>query len=355
MKERFAIAPKQRRKLLILLFSFIILFGYSCRIYGQGWTFTFSYARTGPCGNIPFPTLPSFPNLGIPTKSQCESMRQYIELSTKFTQPVYDDNHKFIGNCVIWLRCTPCVGSDISNSGQTNSGEVSFTGQFEGKPLFTPHQSQAFQDWAESYKQQLASYGITSILGKNITPHQKPLTTDKDFNNFYSNQSANFKPAVPHQDPNVVDLTGKKGVVQLLRGPEEQAIIENQYQNNLNNQGYTGLKKMDPTDPSLLETPGEKETSGLSNEKIAEVTVDAIGDLIGMAVTALVPKAELPSFIQGFSTNLAQATTVNIQSGLNAIKGVGSPNDVKDPGQLVNSSYIGTCTVCKWLLTPIKP
>lgn len=111
---------------------------------------------------------------------------------------------------------------------------------------------------------------------------------------------------------------------------------------------------MDPADPEIYDGPADNQKMKVSNAAVAEFTLDAIGDVIGMAVGVLVPEAGLPSFIQSFGTNLAQATPANIQSGLNAISGTGSPNDVKDPGQLVMSSYINTCTLCKWALTPIK-
>ena len=111
---------------------------------------------------------------------------------------------------------------------------------------------------------------------------------------------------------------------------------------------------MDPVDPAITDDPAGTQKSKVNNAAVADFTLDAIGDIIGMAVTTLVPEAGIPSFIQSFETNLAQATPANIQSGLNAISGTGSPSDVKDPGQLVNSAYINTCTLCKWALTPIK-
>lgn len=359
MKARLARVLKKQRLFVTLLLSFISFVSFSIETKAQGWTFTFQMAQSGPCpAGVPLPVLPTFPNFGFPTQNQCESLRQTI-LSIRESFPVTNDRGNYIGDCALFYTCTPCTGSDIVVASQPSPGEVSFNGQYTGEPLYSSHESSAFEDWSLDYKQQLASYGITSILGNTLTPPQIPLTGDQEFDAFYNNQTDNFNPTTPASipislDASVVDLRGKQGVVQLLRGPEELARLESQYQNNLADQGFTELTQMDPADPSVTDEPADKKKSSINKEATAEFTVDAIGDLIGMAVTTLIPKAELPAFIQGFGTNLAQATTGNIQRGLNAIAGVGSPNDVKDPGQLVNSSYIGTCTLCKWALTPVN-
>lgn len=106
-------------------------------------------------------------------------------------------------NCAIIppAVCNPVSSSSGSSEGsipgQTAPGDVSLD---QGKPFFTTHQSSAFTDWAEDYKQELESYGITSLLGKNITPNQVPVTSDTSFNRFYKDQSTNFHPAVPNQN-----------------------------------------------------------------------------------------------------------------------------------------------------------
>lgn len=191
-KERIAHNPAKRKLFVTLLFLFIAFICFNNVTNAQGWTFTFQMYAQGNCGGVQPPAI-TVPHLNIPTKSQCESLRQQV-LAIKASG----------GGCTVGYTCTPCTGSDIIIPGQESAspGNVSFDGQFEGRPLFTPHQSQAFEDWATGYKQQLASYGITSILGKNITPHQVPLTENMNFNNFYYSQSANFNPAVPS---NVVD------------------------------------------------------------------------------------------------------------------------------------------------------
>jgi len=360
MKACLARCSVKQKLFISLLFSLLIIISFSFKTNAQGWTFTFQMAQSGPCpAGVPLPILPTFPNFGFPTQGQCESLRQTI-LSIRESFPVTNDRGNYIGDCAVFYSCTPCTGSDIVIANQTSPGDVSFNSQYTGEPLYTSHESSAFEDWSLDYRQQLESYGITSILGNTLTAPQIPLTGDPEFDAFYNTQTTSFNPttspaSIPaNLDANVVDLSGKLGVVQLLRSPGEQAMLDRQYQNNLNDQGYTGLTQMDPADPEIFDGPKDNQKKEVSNAAVAEFTLDAIGDVIGMAVGVLVPEAGLPSFIQSFGTNLAQATPANIQSGLNAISGAGSPNDVKDPGQLVISSYINTCTLCKWALTPIK-
>ena len=112
---------------------------------------------------------------------------------------------------------------------------------------------------------------------------------------------------------------------------------------------------MDPNNPTVFDkSSGDQQSTPINKEAVATLTVDLIDDLIGTAVGALVPEAELPSFIRSFGTNLATSTPTNIQNTLNALNGTGSINDVRDAGQLVRSSYINTNIICKWLLTPIS-
>jgi hypothetical protein len=197
MRERTAQIKVKQKLLITQLFLFITFFCFSHKTDAQGWSFTFQMYASGNCGGVQPPAI-TLPHLGLPTKSQCESLRQQV-LAVKGSS----------GGCTVGYTCTPCIGSDIivpgqgsitgqgSTSGVVSPGEVSFDGLFEGKPLFTTHQSSAFEDWARDYRQQLNSYGITSILGKNITSSEIPLTDNMDFNKFYYSQSATFNPDVP--------------------------------------------------------------------------------------------------------------------------------------------------------------
>jgi len=181
MKARLARVLKKQRLFVTLLLSFISFVSFSIETKAQGWTFTFQMAQSGPCpAGVPLPVLPTFPNFGFPTQNQCESLRQTI-LSIRESFPVTNDRGNYIGDCALFYTCTPCTGSDIVVASQASPGDVSFNGQYTGEPLYSSHESSAFEDWSLDYKQQLASYGITSILGNTLTPPQIPLTGDQEF------------------------------------------------------------------------------------------------------------------------------------------------------------------------------
>lgn len=243
---------RNRRKgfRIILLLSTMILIGINNKTDAQGWTFTFQLAHSGPCTGVPDLVVPAIPNLGIPTKSQCESLRQMIfNIST--TTPVTNDQGQIIGYCKLYFNCTPCTGSDISTTGPGTPGDVSFNNQTEGKPLFTPHQSEAFEDWARDYKALLESYGITSILGNQLGPLLLPSTGDKKADETYKKMADDFNPPettnnTPNQDASVVDLSGKKGIVRSLTTPEQQQQRDQWYQDQARNQGINDLAPISP-------------------------------------------------------------------------------------------------------------
>ncbi|MCK9414096.1 MAG: hypothetical protein M0Q53_17475 [Prolixibacteraceae bacterium] len=214
-----------RKLILFLLLVFINYTG------NAQWSYTMTVTQTGQC--IPFPTHQT---IYYNTKSACETARQG-DLSYS------GSDWSFIGGkCTTTITCSPCTGSDVGNQGSGNgsgqsssfgipkSGEVSTSGPLDGKPIFTPHHSQAFEDWATEYKQLLESYGVTSILGNE----------DKYFKLLYNLWAQRFKPKVQpppvpppppppvppppakiNEDASVVDLTGKKGTVKLLRSDED--------------------------------------------------------------------------------------------------------------------------------------
>ena len=244
MKPRQIYCPVKRKLFIPLLFTFIFLLGLKTQTIAQGWTFTFSIKTSGPCTGVPAIPIPALPNFGIPTKGECESIRQTL-LAIKSSYPVTDSKGRYIGDCVMYVDCTPCTGSDLVVASQVSSGDVSFNGQYSGKPLYTSHESTAFEDWSNDYKQQLESFGITSILGNTLTAPQVPLTGDRDFDSFYSGKTSNFNPTTPavtppNNDASVVDLSGKAGVVGLLTTPEQQAKRDKWYQEK----GFDNLTPM---------------------------------------------------------------------------------------------------------------
>ncbi|MCK9638590.1 MAG: hypothetical protein M0R39_01675 [Prolixibacteraceae bacterium] len=236
----------------LILFLFWIFISHTGNAQ---WSYTMTVTQTGQC--IPFPT---HQKIYYNTKSACDAARQ-SDLSYS------GSDWSFIGGkCTTTITCSPCIGSDVGNpgsgngSGQSNSfgipksGEVSTNGPLDGKPIFTPHHSQAFEDWATEYKQLLESYGVTSILGNE----------DKYFKLLYNLWAERFKPKVKspppppppppppvppastkiNSDASDVDLTGKKGTVKLLTTLEEQKNRDEWYQERIKEQGYTNLTEI---------------------------------------------------------------------------------------------------------------
>jgi hypothetical protein len=223
MKERTAHIKVKRRIFFTLIFLFIAFICFSNKANAQGWSFTFQIYTSGNCGGVVPPVI-TVPHLGLPTKSQCESLRAQV-LAIKASG----------GGCTVGYTCTPCTGSDIVTPGQGtttgvgssfgvgNPGDVSFDGQFTGKPLFTTHQSSAFEDWAREYRQQQESMGFETYLGNALTPPlipDIPLTGNIGLDTSYAKFSYEFNPA---PDTSAIGLSDGEGVVQVLTTTEEQA------------------------------------------------------------------------------------------------------------------------------------
>lgn len=271
MNERIVHKTFNRKLNVTLIIFFISFLGFICPVSAQ-WNFIPQITISGPCSsgtaqaeiaaaNATISSL--FTGLGLPTQSLCESIRQQI-LAIRISSPEYDIKGKYIGECSVFYTCTACMGSDIvtpgqgSLPGQVNPGDVSINGILEGKPLFTPHQSQAFEEWSSEYKQLLESYGVTSILGNE----------DKYFKLLYDLWAERFKPKLPppppppppspllptstktNQDPSKVDLSSSSGVVSLLTTEEEQrkrdAWMNDQGLDNLKTIPENGLPELDP-------------------------------------------------------------------------------------------------------------
>lgn len=166
-----------------------------------------------------------------PTKAGCfSSGGAYKPCGSRWSDSYNGVSYNCFCDCSSWSAqdCVPVSGSTNTNSGQgsipyqTNPGDISMYGPMNGNPFFSSHPSMSFEEWASEYKQLLASYGIASILGKNFTVPRTPLTDDKYFNAAYTNLAINFEPktkpvssnrTAPTPDAGVVDLNGKRGVV----------------------------------------------------------------------------------------------------------------------------------------------
>jgi len=290
MKARLARVLVKKKNFIPLLFSFFACIGFSSDTIAQGWTFTFQVESSGSCTGVPPLPVPNLPSFGIPTKNECEALRQTL-LAIRTSYPVTDNQGRYIGECVLYVACTPCTGSDIVIASQATSGDVSFNGQYTGKPLYSSHESSAFEDWSLDYRQQLASYGITSILGNTLTAPNIPLTGDIDFDRFYNSQTSNFNPKTPPvsspgSDPNVVDLSGKAGVVQLLRSPED-IKRENDWLQQQNIDNLKPIPKNAELDPWVIE-----QAPFWTSPEMVALEIAAAGFVLPFAI-ALVPTAAL--------------------------------------------------------------
>jgi hypothetical protein len=291
---KFYAAAKQRLFKASLL-SVIALICFSYQAYAQ-WSFTFHMQALGNCPDassaISYANsmLSSIPNMGLPTKSMCDALRQQI-LAISVSG----------GGCTISYTCSECSGSDLAS--QAKPGDVSFNAASQGVPFFTVHQSSAFQDWARDYKQQLEAYGITSILGKTFATPPIALTGNKDFDDPYNKLSASFinpapannPPAInppksnpPNQDASVVDLSGKAGVVQLLTTPEEQKERDKWYQEH----GFNNLTPVSTKDGISPDgSPSFDENSTVY--KSVDGMLDKIGENPNGVLAAYIGKTEL--------------------------------------------------------------
>jgi hypothetical protein len=108
---------------------------------------------------------------------------------------MYDSYGNFLGNCVAYVACTPCSGSDISTSAgsEFGTGDVSIDGLLSGTPFFSPHNTQELENWTNDYLTKLQAMGINFNLDNNYSAQNIPLTGIPDFDQFYVSQLADFE------------------------------------------------------------------------------------------------------------------------------------------------------------------
>jgi hypothetical protein len=210
------------RLVYVSAFAFVFLM-IPLSTKAQGWGFTFQLSQSGPCSGT-IPTLPNFtvPSV-IPNQGQCEALRQTV-LDVKISAAQYDDKGNYIGDCNVFYTCTPCTGSDIvTTSSLYNPGSVSIDGLTQGTAFFSPHESEALQNWINDYTQKMTAMGWQVNGGKAITFQDIPLTDDNEFNKYYIDQVVRYEK--PEQG-GVVYLKEGQGVVDpnALKGNEAAAI-----------------------------------------------------------------------------------------------------------------------------------
>jgi hypothetical protein len=256
----------QRRTYMVLLFLSVTLIGFTEKANAQGWSFTATLTYSGSCGGG-VPTIPPITIPYLPTKSDCESLRQ-IALS-----------YVASGNgCSVFYTCTPCMGDDIQNpSDQAGlAGSVSIDGLAQGNAFFSPHESKGLENWMDDYLVKLQSMGISIDEGNSPIQDNIPLTGDADFDKGYVDRIKGFEK--PEQG-GVVDLTGKTGVVDLNStavspGPTVPILSS----------PVTATKSLAPSYVPALET--------IANDKIAEdghPVIESLQNVTKMAVDIYAP------------------------------------------------------------------
>jgi hypothetical protein len=248
MKNNVFCLMKKPGKIFALLFLPMAIIGFADKVNAQGWSFTATLTYSGSCGGS-VPTIPPITIPYLPTKSDCESLRQtvlsYIASS---------------GGCSVFYTCTPCTGADISNSfGQTEPGSVSIDGPAQGTAFFSPHESRGLENWIDDYVVKMESMGI-SVEGYNsLTMQDIPLTGNAEFDKGYVERMVSFE--YPEQG-GVVDLTGKTGVVDLNSTAANTGSTV---------QSLTNSKEQQERDAWYAENFGTLTQSGADN------TIDASG------------------------------------------------------------------------------
>jgi hypothetical protein len=159
---------KNYKKLIRLLLAVIIGISSSTALHAQ-WGFTATYTISGKlCGN----TSGTSPVNGIPSKSECESMRSMLM------------NYQFsMDGCKFTIRCTACTGSDIAGAQQSSTvpGKVTINGTETGQTIFSPNPGQSVTEWGNEFRQKIQSFGIGNT-GNNVL-----LSGDKVVDEMYVN------------------------------------------------------------------------------------------------------------------------------------------------------------------------
>ena len=314
----------------LLIFIIFIFSGFDKNLSAQGWTFTATLTYAGPCGAYtPYIAPVTFPPV-IPTRSDCESLRQLI-MSYEASSPIYNDDNQYIGMCRVFYTCTPCSGSDIVANFELDyntPGYVSIDGLMQGNSFFSPHQSQEIENWINNYLQRMQSLG-NPVNIENLLPIQDiPLTGDNEFDQFYFNQLNELELSLPQNEPanNIAPLTVNASVpeitgstVQLLT-TSEQISQRDEWWNNM---GFN-----------------EPQQVG-SNQYIDESGTMQAGTSVGEAalLTALGQAPGLPGLIGDFMLNTTNETISGIQGVVNNLAN-GNDNQALEnannlPGQVV--------------------
>lgn len=207
------------KKVIFYLSMMIFLAGFNSSLQAQGWSFTFTTEVSGPCGSYA-PQLPVFAIPYMPDKNTCESVRQTI-VGISASQPMYDNYGNYIGDCKAYITATACTGSDAA-AGAGAPGSVSIDGLVAGSPFFSPHDTRALENWINDYMLKLKAMGVAINEDNYLTAQDIPLTGVESFDKKYADEVLRFE--YPEQG-GVVDLSGKKGVVDINNTTNQQTSV----------------------------------------------------------------------------------------------------------------------------------
>lgn len=293
-------------KLIFKLLIAILFLGSWNNAKADGWSFsTQEHVSGSECGSMTY-TLP-YSTLNIPTKSQCEQVRQAI-LSIKVSA----------GFCTAYFTCSECTGSDIlsgTGSGQ-EGGAVSISGLDQGNPFFSANNSTAIEDWITQYQQRVSSMTMRNQANAPSGGAEVPLSGDVNLDNAYQNYSNN----PDYLDASVVDLRDASRdhtpTVQLLRTDADVAMENKWYEEN----GFNNMEHMSAQN-EIVENEKAEETSNSNSSYAQDAYLYAIGKI---------PGGELPSEVGSFMLAIEDKSINNLRNGADAIMGTGPSDKVLD-------------------------
>lgn len=149
------------------------------KAWGQ-WSFTVSQRQSGNCtsyGNVQivvYDYIGNMPLTGFPTKESCEQVRSILS-----------GIRETYGNCVLYLHCTSCTGSDIitSQPNAPNYSKSNINGTSTGQPFITSHPAFETVDFID---QTQAQYNLLNSRGHATYYNGINVTGDKNFDNEWS-------------------------------------------------------------------------------------------------------------------------------------------------------------------------
>ncbi len=164
----------------IILVTCILLLKLLCinqPLYSQ-LSFNITITYSGRCYDIGYLPSSTFSVGGIPTRTDCQSMRNMM-LSINNTLSQFGDSE-----CKIRLICTSCTGSEITTT-QANLNNVTINGTAVGKAFFSPSPGQTTQEWINSVQEKAQALELANTNTSN-NGFILPSTGNKNYDEAYT-------------------------------------------------------------------------------------------------------------------------------------------------------------------------